>query len=150
MLQGTVQTYLLKDYFGNAHGLSIITTAQTVLAIVVIPLITPIAKKFGKKEVSGLAMVVSGAVYAAMYFIPNMSLTTFIVLSSIAYFALSFLMTAIWAFVTDCIDYQELITGIREDGTIYSFYSFSTKSGSGGCRRARWFCSFRRWIQCSS
>ncbi|MDP4155293.1 MAG: glycoside-pentoside-hexuronide (GPH):cation symporter [Bacillota bacterium] len=129
MLQGAVQTYLLKDYFGNAHGLSVITTSQTVLAIVVIPLITPMAKRFGKKEVSGLAMVISGAIYVAMYFLPNMSMTTFIVLSSIAYFALSFLMTAIWAFVTDCIDYQELITGVREDGTIYSFYSFSRKVG---------------------
>ncbi|MDP4107823.1 MAG: glycoside-pentoside-hexuronide (GPH):cation symporter [Bacillota bacterium] len=129
MLQGAVQTYLLKDYFGNAHGLSVITTSQTVLAIVVIPLITPMAKRFGKKEVSGLAMVISGAIYVAMYFLPNMSMTTFIALSSIAYFALSFLMTAIWAFVTDCIDYQELITGVREDGTIYSFYSFSRKVG---------------------
>jgi GPH family glycoside/pentoside/hexuronide:cation symporter len=129
MLQGTVQTYLLKDYFGNTNGLSLITTSQTVLAFAVIPLITPFAKKFGKKEVSGTAMVISGAIYAAMYFMPNMSMTTFIVLSSIAYFAFSFFMTAIWAFVTDCIDYQELITGIREDGTIYSVYSFSRKVG---------------------
>ena len=36
---------------------------------------------------------------------------------------------AIWAFVTDCIDYQEYLTGTREDGTIYSIYSFSRKVG---------------------
>ncbi|MBT2733850.1 MFS transporter [Bacillus sp. ISL-7] len=129
MLQGTIQTYLLKDFFGKATALSIMTTSQTVLAFVAIPLITPLAKKFGKKEMSGISMVISGAVYAAMYFMPNMSLTTFIVLSSIAYFALCFFNTAIWAFVTDCIDYQELLTGIREDGTIYSIYSFARKVG---------------------
>ncbi|WP_251028919.1 MFS transporter [Bacillus sp. ISL-18] len=129
MLQGTVQTYLLKDYFGSATTLSIMTTVQTVLAFVAIPLITPLAKKFGKKEMSGISMVISGVVYTAMYFMPNMSLTTFIVLSSLAYFALCFFNTAIWAFVTDCIDYQELLTGIREDGTIYSIYSFSRKVG---------------------
>ena len=74
-------------------------------------------------------MIISGVLYAVLYFMPNVSLTTYIVLSSAAYFALSFFMTAIWAFVTDCIDYQEFLTGSREDGTIYSIYSFSRKVG---------------------
>ena len=35
----------------------------------------------------------------------------------------------IWAFVTDVIDYHELFTGLREDGTVYSIYSFARKVG---------------------
>jgi len=35
----------------------------------------------------------------------------------------------LWAFVTDIIDYQEIITGEREDGTVYSFYTFARKIG---------------------
>ena len=35
----------------------------------------------------------------------------------------------IWAFVTDAIDYQEYVTGSREDGTIYAIYSFARKLG---------------------
>lgn len=33
----------------------------------------------------------------------------------------------IWAFITDVIDYQEVQTGEREDGTVYAVYSFSRK-----------------------
>ena len=35
----------------------------------------------------------------------------------------------IWAFVTDVIDYHEYLTGLREDGTVYSIYSFARKIG---------------------
>ena len=34
----------------------------------------------------------------------------------------------IWAFITDIIDYQEIRTGQREDGTIYAVYSFARKN----------------------
>ena len=129
MVQSAVLTYLIKDYFGNAAALSIIMSLQTILALAVIPLITPLAKKFGKKEISGISMLVSGGLFILLYFMPNVSLTTYIVISGASYFALSFFMTAIWAFVTDCIDYQEYLTGTREDGTIYSIYSFSRKVG---------------------
>lgn len=35
----------------------------------------------------------------------------------------------IWAFITDVIDYQEVLSGSREDGTIYAVYSFARKIG---------------------
>ena len=35
----------------------------------------------------------------------------------------------IWAFITDVIDYQEVQTGSRDDGTIYAVYSFARKIG---------------------
>ena len=35
----------------------------------------------------------------------------------------------IWAFITDIIDYQEVKTGKREDGTVYAVYSFARKLG---------------------
>lgn len=35
----------------------------------------------------------------------------------------------IWAIITDVIDYNEVITGQRDDGAIYRVYSFSRKIG---------------------
>ena len=35
----------------------------------------------------------------------------------------------VWAFVTDVIDYHEYLTGLREDATVYSIYSFARKVG---------------------
>lgn len=34
-----------------------------------------------------------------------------------------------WALITDVIDYSELKNGIREDGSVYSLYSFARKLG---------------------
>ena len=35
----------------------------------------------------------------------------------------------VWAYITDIIDYQEVKTGKREDGTVYAVYSFARKVG---------------------
>ena len=35
----------------------------------------------------------------------------------------------IWAMITDVIDESEVQTGVRQDGTIYSVYSFARKLG---------------------
>ena len=44
-------------------------------------------------------------------------------------FGYGFFNLVVWAFVTDVIDYHELLTGLREDGTVYTIYSFARKVG---------------------
>ncbi|MDE6984675.1 MAG: MFS transporter, partial [Lachnospiraceae bacterium] len=46
-----------------------------------------------------------------------------------AYVGLGFFNTVIWAMITDVIDDAEVRNGVREDGTIYSVYSFARKLG---------------------
>ena len=41
----------------------------------------------------------------------------------------AFFNLVVWAFVTDVIDYHEFLTGLREDGTVYSIYSMARKIG---------------------
>lgn len=48
---------------------------------------------------------------------------------TLAYIGLGFFNTVIWAMITDVIDDAEVRNGIREDGTIYSVYSFARKLG---------------------
>ena len=42
---------------------------------------------------------------------------------------MAFFNTVIWANITDVIDNQEVVTGSREDGTVYAVYSFARKVG---------------------
>ena len=44
-------------------------------------------------------------------------------------FGYAFFNLVIWAFVNDVSDYHELLTGLREDGTVYSIYSMARKIG---------------------
>src|SRR5699024_12145791 len=64
-----------------------------------------------------------------LYFIPNISLTVFFIVNFIGLLGFGLFNLMIWAFVTDAIDYQEYVTGSREDGTIYAIYSFARKLG---------------------
>ena len=129
MLIGSVNVYLFKDYFSNTAALSIVGIIQSVAVFIAIPLVKPLVNKFGKKETTSIGMLLAAAVYILLFFLPNLSTTQYIALSAIGMFGYAFFNTMIWAFVTDVIDYHEFLTGLREDGTVYSFYSFARKVG---------------------
>ncbi|MDN3018848.1 MFS transporter [Paenibacillus sp. BSR1-1] len=129
MLIGTVNVYLFKDYFGNAKALSMVGLIQSVAVFVGMPLIKPLVAKFGKKEVASAGILLAAVVYGALYFLPSLSANQFIGILSIAMFGYGIFNLVVWAFVTDVIDYHEYLTGLREDGTVYSIYSFARKVG---------------------
>ena len=129
MLIGAVNVYLFKDYFGSAKALSIVGLIQAGAVFVMAPFIQKLVKKFGKKEVASIGILVAGIVYLILYLLPNLSATQFIGLLAIALLGYGVFNLVIWAFVTDIIDYHEYLTGLREDGTIYAIYSMARKIG---------------------
>jgi glycoside/pentoside/hexuronide:cation symporter, GPH family len=129
MLIGTVNVYLFKDYFANAKALSMVGLLQAVAVFVAMPFVQPLVKKFGKKEVASGGLLVAVIVYTALYFLPNLTAMQFIGILTIAMFGYGVFNLVVWAFVTDVIDYHEYLTGLREDGTVYSIYSMARKIG---------------------
>lgn len=129
MLIGAVNVYLFKDFFGNAAALSMVGFIQTATVFLAIPLVKPLVAKFGKKETASMGMLLAALAYGVLYFLPNAGLTAFIIGSTIGMFGYGFFNLVVWAFVTDVIDYHEYLTGLREDGTVYSIYSFARKVG---------------------
>lgn len=129
MLMGAVNVYLYKNYFGNASALSLAGLIGIVGMIVAVPLTKPLVKRFGKKETASIGMLLAGIVYLVLFFLPDISSMTFILISVVGVFGYGFFNIVVWAFVTDVIDYHEFLTGLREDGTVYSVYSFARKVG---------------------
>ncbi|EKN62482.1 sugar (glycoside-Pentoside-Hexuronide) transporter [Neobacillus bataviensis LMG 21833] len=129
MLVGTVNVYLFKDYFSNAKALSMVGLIQTVALIIAMPMVKPLVAKFGKKELASGGLFLSIIVYTLLYFLPNLTAGQFTGVLAVGMFGFSFFNLVIWAFVTDVIDYHEYLTGLREDGTVYSIYSFARKVG---------------------
>jgi glycoside/pentoside/hexuronide:cation symporter, GPH family len=129
MLIGTVNVYLFKDYFGNAKALSMVGLLQSIAVFVGMPMVRPLVAKFGKKEVASGGILLAAVVYAVLYFLPNLTSTQFIGILTIGMFGYGIFNLVIWAFVTDVIDYHEYLTGLREDGTVYSIYSMARKVG---------------------
>ncbi|MCR8636520.1 MFS transporter [Paenibacillus radicis (ex Xue et al. 2023)] len=129
MLIGAVNVYLFKDFFGSAAALSLVGIVQVAAAFIAIPLAKPLVAKFGKKETAAVGMSLAAVVYILLYFFPHLSAAQFIAVSAVGMFGYAFFNIVVWAFVTDVIDYHEYLTGLREDGTVYSIYAFSRKVG---------------------
>ena len=112
-----------------AKALSMVGLVQAGAVFVMAPFIQKLVKKFGKKEVASIGILVAGIAYLILYLLPNLSATQFIGLLAVAKLGDGVFNLVIWAFVTDIIDYHEYLTGLREDGTIYAIYSMARKIG---------------------
>ncbi|MDO3408407.1 MFS transporter [Saccharibacillus sp. CPCC 101409] len=129
MLVGTVNVYLFKNYFGSTTALSLVGFIQAATIFAATPLIKPLVARFGKKETASMGVLLAACMYGLLYAMPGLHVNAFIAILTVAMFGYAFFNLVIWAFVTDVIDYHEYLTGLREDGTVYSIYSFARKVG---------------------
>ena len=129
LMSQSMGTYLFQDYFKDTNSLSVINFVGTGATLLIAPFIRPITEKFGKKEASAVAMFLAGASYIILYFLRVRSPYVYILLSLGGYVGISVFNLVIWANITDVIDYQEVMTHQRDDGTVYAVYSFARKIG---------------------
>jgi GPH family glycoside/pentoside/hexuronide:cation symporter len=87
-----------------------------------------ISAKYGKKRTYMIAILMAGILSTGFYFIPNdiRWILTFQFLISI--FA-GYVLPLLWSMFADIVDHQELITGRRATGLIFSSSSMSQKLG---------------------
>ncbi|MCI9142475.1 MAG: MFS transporter [Lachnospiraceae bacterium] len=129
LLSQTMNNYLFLDYFKNAKALSIVNVVGIGGTLLLAPFISVIVSKFGKKEAGAAGMLLAGVVYVLLFFLQVKSILLFMILFFLGTLGTGLFNLIIWAFITDIIDYQEIATGRREDGTVYAVYSFARKVG---------------------
>ena len=129
LLGQSMVIYVFQDYFHNAK-LTIFGGIATALPMIVMaPIARKLSDKFGKKECSIVGCIIATMSFATLFIIHTHNPIIFIVLMLIGSVGMGFFNMVIWAFITDVIDYQEVMTGSRDDGTVYAVYSFSRKLG---------------------
>ena len=110
-------------------------TVLTYLPMAILMFFTPkLVRKFGKKEVSGIGIVIAAVANLAMFLLlfmgkGNATLYIFMVFCLISGIGLNFFVLQVWAMAADSIDEIEIKTGSRDDGTAYSFFMFFRKLG---------------------
>ena len=128
-MQG-MAAYVFPVYYNSASAQSMSSLAGSVCMLVICaPFASRLAAKFGKKELSVVSCLFGAAVYVVCLVVKPADPMVYVVLFSLAYVGLGMFNTVIWAMITDVIDDAEVRNGIREDGTIYSVYSFARKVG---------------------
>ncbi len=89
----------------------------------------PLAKRFGKAEVSVASNLFAAAVCVLMFLWRPQNVWVYVGLQMLCWLGLGVFSMVSWALITDVIDYSELKNGIREDGSVYAMYSFARKLG---------------------
>lgn len=130
-MQG-MNAYLFPNFYGNVAAQSVAALAGSLVMLVVCaPLATKLSAKYGKKELAIGSCLFGAVVYLICWVLKPENPYTYVVFYMVANIGVGFFNMVIWAMITDVIDDAEVKNGVREDGTIYSVYSFARKIGQG-------------------
>ncbi len=122
-------SYIYPDYYNSAAAQSASTAMMMVGMIIAAVIAKPLAKKFGKAEVSVVSNLFAVAVNIILFFVRPANVWVYVGFQALSWLGLGIFSMVSWALITDVIDASELKNGVREDGTVYAVYSFARKLG---------------------
>ena len=133
MYTQTTYNYLFKNFFEKPGLYAFVTVCTYLPMALFLPVIGKLVRKFGKKELCAFGMAFAALINFIMYAMKFTPLvqnpTIFMVLLLLSGAGQTFFTLEVWALVMDVIDYHELQSGRREEGTTYAIYSFTRKLG---------------------
>lgn len=129
MYTQSVTIYLFKDFFERPELLSLFSIFTYLPMVLLLPFLDKMVRRFGKKELCAIGVALSSAANLLAFIFKISDPRIYLMFSFLSGLGITFLTMEVWALVTDVIDYQELLSGRREEGSSYAFYSFARKMG---------------------
>ncbi len=129
LLNNSLNAYFFKNYFHSTAAMSLAAITLVLTTMILSPFSGYLSRKFGKKESICVGMLFTSVAYILLYVLPISNPFMFCFLFFFANVGVALFNVLIWALVLEDIDYQEYITGKREEGTIYAIYAFARKIG---------------------
>ncbi len=124
-----LSSYIFPNYFRNPAAQSIATIVAAVPMFFLAPFMTKLSIKVGRKRLGIIGLSIGTFFFLLAYFLKVTNVWIFVVLYGLGYTGVFVIGLICWAMITDVIDDMEVQTGTREDGNVYSVYSFSRKMG---------------------
>lgn len=122
--------YIFPVYYNSATAQTASSLVGSIaLLVICAPFAVKLSMKMGKKELSIVSCLFGAAMWLVCLVVRPANPIVYVVFYTLAMVGLGFFNTVIWAMITDVIDDAEVRNGVREDGTIYSVYSFARKVG---------------------
>jgi len=125
----SMSNYVYPNVYRSTQAQSIATFLMTGGMLLSAGFAKPLAQRFGKAEVSSAANAIAALICLALFFLRPQNVWVYVLLSTVNFMALGVFTMVSWALITDVIDHQEILTGVREDGSVYALYSFARKLG---------------------
>ncbi|HPZ00929.1 MAG TPA: MFS transporter, partial [Clostridiales bacterium] len=131
--------YVFPNYFRNPAAQSIATIVAALPLFILAPFMTKLSIKVGRKKLGIIGLSIGIVAFLIAFFIKTTNLWLFIILYGFGNCGVFIIGLICWAMITDVIDDMEVQNGVREDGNVYSVYSFSRKMGQAlGTGAAGW------------
>ncbi|MDO4173799.1 MAG: MFS transporter, partial [Eubacteriales bacterium] len=129
-INGGTTVYYAKDVLGDRNLVSTINGIFNVVQIAAMFFIAKLVKKYGKRNVFSLGLILVGGGMLILEF-GGGSMPIIVVSSIIRGVGNACGGATMWAMVSDTIDYGEWKTGCRTEGLVNSACSFGYKIGNG-------------------
>ena len=127
--------WLFQIHFHNTDMITVCTIIAYLPMVFFIPFTSKIVAKFGKKYAVGMPFALSIVASVVMLCIPIPGNQTGMIIYIVGLMLIQsgggMFNLITWAMVNDCIDYQQLKTGMREEGSVYAMYSLFRKIAQG-------------------
>lgn len=124
-----VTSFYVIYCIGSFTLISVIMVIPCVMGVIGSVASAPVIKRLGKKNTLMLGMILQGAGLLIVYFTPFTNLPMIIIGHII--FGMGGLGSPVMlSMVADSVDYQELKTGVRTDGTAFATYGLASKAGN--------------------
>ncbi|MBQ7292639.1 MAG: MFS transporter, partial [Clostridia bacterium] len=102
----TMSNYVYPNYYGNTDAQAVSTLLMTVSMLVAAAFAKPLAKRFGKAEISVVANLVAGAMSLVLFFVRPQNVWVYVAITTVSWFGLGIFTMVSWALITDVIDYS--------------------------------------------
>ena len=128
----TLGTYMYGDVLGNIGMMSLASAISMPLGIVALIITPKIADKVGLERLIRYCLLIASALYfllfGALMVLPVPAIA-YMLVSSIAMGLASVSIYMQWGLVGEAIDYNEMVTGKRTEGSIYGTFNLTRRIG---------------------
>lgn len=128
LIQGSMSIYYFRENLDALELMSLTGVTAIVPMLLASGVIPKLVGNYGVKKTSSVSSLIASILFAIVFFLPS---DPWIYLGGTLIGGL-FLMIPnmiVWGMVSDCIDYNQYLSGSRQEGSIYGLYSFVRKMG---------------------
>ena len=131
---GSAATYMYIDVMGDITMQSYYTTLSAILMIVILAAGPVLTKKWDLVVIIRTCLmggfIAMAGLLAYVILVPDFNNWVFVIWNALGSALITMSVQMQWGLVAESIDYNEYLTGKRNEGSIYGFFSLSRRIGS--------------------
>ena len=131
-VSSTLGTYMYGDVLGNIGMMSMASAVSMPLGILALIITPKIADKVSLERMIRICLLTASAIYFVLFgalMVVSVPAIAYMLISSIALGLASVSIYIQWGLVGEAIDYNEMITGKRTEGSIYGTFNLTRRIG---------------------